>query len=94
MPLADVSSLSEWAPALAPLAGWPEIEARKRPIGRGGVWARFCRWRAQRKALEALYALDRRTLKDIGISVQEIESVVYSDGGDRVRRYDCDWRRK
>jgi hypothetical protein len=39
-----------------------------------------------------LRSLDARTLRDIGISSGEIESVVHGRAGDRRCRYDAHWR--
>jgi uncharacterized protein YjiS (DUF1127 family) len=94
MAMTDVSRLPEWTDALAPLAGWPEATGRAR--GRGvaaRMWDRFQAWRARRETLRALYSLDVGTLRDLGISPREIDSLVYGDNGDRIRGYDPDWWR-
>ena len=39
-----------------------------------------------------LRSLDERTLRDIGISAGEIDSVVYGRPGDRRCRYHAHWR--
>jgi hypothetical protein len=39
-----------------------------------------------------LRSLDERTLRDIGISAGEIDSVVYGRLGDRRCRYHAHWR--
>ena len=45
------------------------------------------------ETLRALYSLDVGTLRDLGISPREIDSLVYGDNGDRIRGYDPDWWR-
>jgi uncharacterized protein YjiS (DUF1127 family) len=49
-------------------------------------------WRARRATLEILRALDGRTLKDIGVHADEIDSIIYGDRNDRRRRYNPSWR--
>ena len=46
---------------------------------------------ARRATRDILRSLEHRTLKDIGIHPNEIDSVVYSERNDRRRRYDADW---
>ncbi len=53
-------------------------------------WQRYWEWRARRATVIILMSLDARTLRDIGISPGEIESLVQSSPGGR-RRYDADW---
>jgi uncharacterized protein YjiS (DUF1127 family) len=48
-----------------------------------GYWSK----RAQSATVYVLRSLDDRTLRDIGVNRSEIESVVYSSSGDRVRRF-------
>jgi uncharacterized protein YjiS (DUF1127 family) len=95
MAMTDVSNYRGWSAALAPLAGWPE---ETHPAHRYGViaylWGRFRDWQARRATVRALSALDNGTLRDLGISPREIESLVYGDGEDRMRGYDPDWWRK
>jgi uncharacterized protein YjiS (DUF1127 family) len=53
-------------------------------------WA-FNDYQARRATREMLRALDGRTLKDIGLDPDEIDSVVFSEQDDRMRRYDAKW---
>lgn len=55
-------------------------------------WAIWRHKRAQRKTVQILQGLDCRTLKDIGVSPSEIESVVYGNPCDRTQYYRSDWR--
>lgn len=57
------------------------------------LWTRFCAWQAQRLTLRLLHSLDSATLRDLGITPYEIESLVY-DTEARPRRYDPNWWRK
>lgn len=59
-----------------------------------GVWHAYLDWRARRATLRILGSLDSRTLHDIGLHPDEIESVVYGKRGDRKRCYDANWRRQ
>jgi uncharacterized protein YjiS (DUF1127 family) len=87
MAMIDVSSQYL---ALAPLAGWPEAAQTKRPLGAlTGLVTRFLEWRAQRETVRVLNAVDRITLRDLGIT--DIESAVYGDPSDRMRGYDRNW---
>ena len=52
-----------------------------------GMWRAYLDRRARRATVRILQSLDARTLKDIGISRTEIDSLVYSDRSDRIRRY-------
>jgi uncharacterized protein YjiS (DUF1127 family) len=52
----------------------------------------FRDWQARRVTLEILRSLDGRTLKDIGVHPNEIESLIYGERNDRRRRYDPNWR--
>ena len=56
------------------------------------AWATWRHRRAQRKTVRILSGLDCRTLKDIGVSPGEIESMVYGNPGDRTRPYRTDWQ--
>jgi uncharacterized protein YjiS (DUF1127 family) len=86
MSLMDVSS--GWQIALAPLAGWPDAQAR--PAGAlRRLATRFFAWRAQRETVRLLNAVDPATLRDLGIN--DIESQVYGDPADRMRGYDRTW---
>jgi uncharacterized protein YjiS (DUF1127 family) len=51
----------------------------------------FDDWQARRATREILRALDGRTLKDIGLDANEIDSVVYAERDDRIHRYDASW---
>ena len=53
---------------------------------------RFLAWRAQQATLRLLRSLDAATLRDLGLT--DIESEVYGNTRDRMRRYDADWWRK
>ncbi len=59
-----------------------------------GVWHAYQDWRARRATLRILGSLDSRTLHDIGLHSDEIESVVYGKRCDRKRWYDANWRRR
>jgi len=52
-----------------------------------GLWQGYLERRAQRATVRILQSLDARTLKDIGISRGEINSIVYDNRNDRARRY-------
>jgi uncharacterized protein YjiS (DUF1127 family) len=54
-------------------------------------WRVYWDWRARKATILLLQALDARTLRDIGISPSEIESLVHGSGSDRCRRYDATW---
>jgi uncharacterized protein YjiS (DUF1127 family) len=64
------------------------------PSGRSGLLTRllnrYCAWQAQRLTLRLLHSLDSATLRDLGITPYEIESLVY-DTEVRPRRYDGNW---
>ncbi len=94
MALTQVPSPDQWLMALAPLAGWPEAaaESHRFPALRR-LWTRFCTWYARRATERVLSALDRDTLKDLGIAPSEIASLVYGED-DRSRHYDENWWRK
>jgi uncharacterized protein YjiS (DUF1127 family) len=53
----------------------------------GRMWRAYLDRRAQRATVRILHSLDARTLRDIGVSRTEIESLVYGRC-DRVRGYD------
>jgi uncharacterized protein YjiS (DUF1127 family) len=82
-----------WQLALAPLAGWPEAARQTRPSGAlSRLATRFLAWKAQRETVRLLNAVDRATLRDLGIT--DIESQVYGDPSDRMRGYDGGWWRR
>jgi uncharacterized protein YjiS (DUF1127 family) len=54
------------------------------------AWQAYWLWRARKVTILLLSSLDRRTLRDIGISPSEIESLVHG-GDDRCRCYDATW---
>ncbi len=56
------------------------------------TWTTWQQRRAQRKTVRILNGLDSRTLKDIGVTPGEIESVVYGDPHDRTRLYRSNWQ--
>lgn len=95
--------------SIADLAAGPSLVEALSPLGAGlspkaittepaGALARFLdrmrAWRAQRETARMLYSLDIGTLRDLGITPREVESLVYGDNGDRTRRYDRDWWRR
>jgi uncharacterized protein YjiS (DUF1127 family) len=85
-----------WADTTSSLSSGPVIEHRtiERRSGLAHhLWERFLGWRAQRETIRQLYSLDAATLRDIGISPREIESVVYGGGRENGRLYDADWWR-
>ena len=55
------------------------------------AWHTYWDWQARRATVEILHALDSRTLRDIGLSRDEIESAVHGKRGDRRRCYDEAW---
>ena len=59
-----------------------------------GVWQAYQDWRARKATLRILGSLDGRTLNDIGLHRDEIESAVNGTRGDRKRWYDANWRRR
>jgi uncharacterized protein YjiS (DUF1127 family) len=70
-------------------AGRPPLAARV--LGRvREAWQSYWEWRARKATVMILHSLDARTLRDIGISPGEIESLVRC-GSDRRRRYDAAW---
>jgi uncharacterized protein YjiS (DUF1127 family) len=56
------------------------------------AWYAYWDWRARQATVQILLALDSRTLRDIGLSRGEIQSVVYGRRGERRMRYDENWR--
>jgi uncharacterized protein YjiS (DUF1127 family) len=91
MALMDLSNPTGWHLALAPLAGWPDAQARPGGIVRG-LASRFLAWRAQRETVRLLNQVDGATLRDLGIL--DIESQVYGAPEGRMRGYDRNWWRK
>ena len=68
----------------------PTVAARAGALIRS-AWRAYWDWRARKVTVLLLSALDRRTLRDIGIAPSEIESLV-NGGCDRCgRRYDATW---
>jgi uncharacterized protein YjiS (DUF1127 family) len=67
----------------------PSLPARASSLLRR-AWRVYWERRARRATIMILHSLDCRTLRDIGISPSEIESLVQC-GGDRRRRYDAGW---
>src|SRR3990167_3382697 len=59
-----------------------------------GMWHAYLDWRARHATLRILRSLDSRTLHDIGLNADEIESAVYGKRGDRKRWYDVNWHRR
>jgi len=92
MALMDVAQ-DGWQLALAPFAGWPEVARHSQPAGAlTRLATRFLAWKAQRETVRLLNAVDRATLRDLGIA--DIESQVYGDPSDRMRGYDRNWWRR
>jgi uncharacterized protein YjiS (DUF1127 family) len=54
------------------------------------AWRAYWSWRARRVTVMILSSLDARTLRDIGITPGEFESLVQCHG-DHRRRYDAGW---
>lgn len=54
------------------------------------AWRAYWDWRARRLTVMLLSSLHPRTLRDIGVSPSEIESLVRCGGGHR-RSYDASW---
>jgi uncharacterized protein YjiS (DUF1127 family) len=52
------------------------------------VWAAYQTRRSKRATLRILRELDDATLRDIGLSRSEVESLVYGTPGDRRVNYD------
>jgi uncharacterized protein YjiS (DUF1127 family) len=50
------------------------------------AWNGYLEYRANRAAVRMLYSLDSHSLHDLGISRNEIESVVYRQSGDDRHR--------
>lgn len=55
------------------------------------VWRAYLDRRTRLATLRVLHSMDDRMLKDIGIRRSEIHSVIYSEAGDRVRRFEKTW---
>lgn len=53
------------------------------------VWQNYLHRRRLKATIQSLGALDDRTLKDIGLSRTEIESVVMTEGRDRKQGLDA-----
>jgi uncharacterized protein YjiS (DUF1127 family) len=51
----------------------------------GNCWHAYATWHERQVAVRELHSLDDRSLRDIGISRSEIESVVYSRDNTRLR---------
>ena len=85
----EVSRCPDWSAGLSRPArrAAPRIGLVER------LWTRFRAWRAQRETLRLLYSVDSATLRELGISPREIESLVYGDSSDRLRGYDANWWR-
>jgi uncharacterized protein YjiS (DUF1127 family) len=88
MSLMDVPA---WQVALAPLAGWPDVQSRRAGVLKG-LATRYLAWRAQRETVRLLNTVDRATLRDLGIN--DIESQVYGEPEGRMRGYDRNWWRR
>jgi uncharacterized protein YjiS (DUF1127 family) len=84
MTFGDVRQASSWPVGLSAL--------RHGVLAR--LWTRFRAWQAQRETIRLLYSVDSATLRELGISPREIDSLVYGDGSDRLRGYDRNWWRK
>ncbi len=87
----SLMEIPSWQVALAPLAGWPEVQSRPAgPFKR--LATRFLAWRAQRETVRLLNNVDGATLRDLGIN--DIESQVYGEPDGRMRGYDRNWWRR
>lgn len=74
--------------AFAPPLGPPASAGPERTTGQlPRLAARLLAWRRRRATISALYALDDRTLKDIGLIRAEVEFAVYTGGEDRRLRF-------
>jgi uncharacterized protein YjiS (DUF1127 family) len=74
-------------------AGWSDAPAVLNDVIER-LWTRLRSWRAQRETVRQLHSVDSATLRELGISPEEIEGLVYGRHDDLVRRYDPDWWRK
>jgi uncharacterized protein YjiS (DUF1127 family) len=84
----SLMEIPSWQVALAPLAGWPDAQARPDGVLKR-MATRFLAWRAQRETVRLLNAVDGATLRDLGIN--DIESQVYGEPDGRMRGYDRNW---
>ena len=84
MTCTELTTTTDRAPAS--LLGWGATLARK-------AWHAYWDWRARQVTLYILRSLDDRTLRDIGVGPDEIESFVYGRQGERTRTYNKSWRR-
>jgi uncharacterized protein YjiS (DUF1127 family) len=73
--------------------GWPDALAFRIDLIER-LWTGFRSWRARRETVRQLHSVDSATLRELGISPEEIEGLVYGRHDDLVRRYDPDWWRK
>ena len=58
------------------------------------IYQAFHDWQARRATREILRSLDGRTLKDIGLDVNEIDSIVFAEHDERRNRYEPQWKSK
>jgi uncharacterized protein YjiS (DUF1127 family) len=58
------------------------------------LYRTFETWQARRATREILRSLDGRTLKDIGLDANEIDSVVFSEHDERRNRYEPQWKNR
>ena len=88
MAMIDVSLCSTWRSPPS-RAGRKPPQTSVRSARSTDLATRFLAWRAQRETVRLLNAVDRATLRDLGIT--DIESAVYGDPSDRMRGYDRNW---
>jgi uncharacterized protein YjiS (DUF1127 family) len=70
----------------------PSTRTARMGNGIAKAWRGYWQRRAKRATVELLHSLDDRTLHDIGVSRNEIPSLVYGRHGDRTRCYQGSWR--
>jgi uncharacterized protein YjiS (DUF1127 family) len=74
-------------------AGWRDAVAIRIDLIER-LWTGFQSRRARRETVRQLHSVDSATLRELGISPEEIEGLVYGRHDDLVRRYVPDWWRK
>jgi uncharacterized protein YjiS (DUF1127 family) len=79
-------------PSVADAAAAAEFQGTIRPASRfarlpRSCWSKFKERRERARVRAILYAMQDRELRDIGITRDEIESVLVDDTGERIRAY-------